>query len=371
MQTSGKTDIFVSMQEEPVVNPWLGEQIEKLLSEISEEDLRGRYEASKEADPEKTWEDFLCEEALKEKIKAQPALLEKREDFDLPESVRDRLEINSVRVLADLAQLTRETIDHIPGFTQGERDALYAFMEKKGIPARSSSKPVFMVFYSTPEEQQEKVLTYIDIFIHEATELLDYPKDCSLEEAIERACRLYDQALEVAREEKVDLVHYERYVRGYAKILTEYYQFGDEYKEKAEKYVLEDITLCEKIFGPSHEETGLAHRRAGSFLSLIEKYAEAAGEFLSSADIVKALKGDYDSTAGEDLEFAAYCYEEMGMYPLALDLYRQALDISLMHLGNNDIHPRPIMYEISMLYYKMGDRESSNEWMDRYDSFPE
>ena len=106
MQTSGKTDIFVSMQEEPVVNPWLGEQIEKLLSEISEEDLRGRYEASKETDPEKTWEDFLCEEALKENIKAQPALLEKREVFDLPESVRDRLEINSVRVLADLAQLS-------------------------------------------------------------------------------------------------------------------------------------------------------------------------------------------------------------------------------------------------------------------------
>ena len=66
-----------------------------------------------------------------------------------------------------------------------------------------------------------------------------------------------------------------------------------------------------------------------------------------------------------------HCYEEMGMYPLALDLYRQALDISLLHLGNNDIHPRPIMYEISMLYYKMGDRESSNEWMDRYDAFPD
>lgn len=36
-----------------------------------------------------------------------------------------------------------------------------------------------------------------------------------------------------------------------------------------------------------------------------------------------------------------------------------------------NIHPKPIMYEISSIYYKMGDSESAREWMDRYDSFPE
>ena len=29
------------------------------------------------------------------------------------------------------------------------------------------------------------------------------------------------------------------------------------------------------------------------------------------------------------------------------------------------------MYEISSIYYKMGDTGSAREWMDRYDSFPE
>ena len=29
------------------------------------------------------------------------------------------------------------------------------------------------------------------------------------------------------------------------------------------------------------------------------------------------------------------------------------------------------MYEISSIYYKMGDIGSVREWMDRYDSFPE
>ena len=36
-----------------------------------------------------------------------------------------------------------------------------------------------------------------------------------------------------------------------------------------------------------------------------------------------------------------------------------------------NIHPKPIMYEISSIYYKMGDTASAREWMDRYDSFPE
>ena len=36
-----------------------------------------------------------------------------------------------------------------------------------------------------------------------------------------------------------------------------------------------------------------------------------------------------------------------------------------------NIHPKPIMYEISSIYYKMGDTGSAREWMDRYDSFPE
>ena len=42
-----------------------------------------------------------------------------------------------------------------------------------------------------------------------------------------------------------------------------------------------------------------------------------------------------------------------------------------MNLGNANVHPKPIMYEISSIYYKRGETESAREWMDRYDSFPE
>lgn len=359
------------MQEDPVVNPWLGDQIIQLRSVNTDAQLREMYHAAREADPDLGWMDFLSETALHAKIKAEPSLLEPRDEFDLPESVRERLFMNQVMVLADLAQLTRETIEGIPGFTEEEKETLYAFMERKGIPARSSSRPVFLVFYTEAREEYEKTLSHIGVLLKGADEILERPGDASLEDALEQACLLYEEALRVAREDKVDLLHYEDYVRRYADLLREYYQFGDVYREKARRYSEEDISLCGKVFGPTHVKTGKALWKAASFLVLTDDFAEAAGQFLSSADIVKAAEGDFSAEAGEDLESAAYCYEKMGMYPLALELYEQALNISLMNLGNASIHPKPIMYEISSIYYKMGDTESAREWMDRYDSFPE
>ena len=359
------------MQEEPVVNPWLGDQIIRLRSVNTDAQLREMYRAAQEADPTLTWMDFLSETALHAKVKAEPSLLEPRDGFDLPVFIRERLFMNQVMVLADLAQLTRETIEGIPGFTREEKDTLYAFMERKGIPARSSSRPVFLVFYTEAREEYEKTLSHISVLLKGADEILERLGDAALEDALEQACLLYEEALRVAREDKVDLLHYEGYVRRYAGILTDYCQFGDLYREKAEQYSLEDVALCRKVYGPTHVKTGKALRKAASFLLLIDRFAEAAGHFLSSADIVKASEGDFSPEAGEDLESAAFCYEKMGMYPLALELYEQALNISLMNLGNANIHPKPIMYEISSIYYKMGDTGSAREWMDRYDSFPE
>ena len=371
MQTSGKTDIFVVMQEEPVVNPWLGDQIIQLRSVNTDAQLREMYRAAQEADPELGWMDFLSETALHAKVKAEPSLLEPREEFDLPPFIRERLFMNQVMILADLAQLTREIIEGLPGFTRKEKDILYTFMERKGIPARSSSRPVFLVFYSEAREEYDRTLSHIGILLKGADDLLEHPGDTALEDALEQACLLYDEALRVAREDRVDLLHYEGYVRRYADILMDYYQFGVVYREKAEQYSWEDVSLCRKVFGPTHVKTGKALRKAASYLLLIGKFAEAAEYFLSSADIVKAAEGVFSAEAGEDLESAAFCYEKMGMYPLALELYEQALNISFMNLGNANVHPKPIMYEISSIYYKMGETESAREWMDRYDSFPE
>lgn len=251
--------------------------------------------------------DFLSETALHAKVKAEPSLLEPREEFDLPPFIRKRLFMNQVMVLADLAQLTRETIEGLLGFTRKEKDILYTFMERKGIPARSSSRPVFYVFYTEAREEYDKILSHIGILLNGADEILEHSGGASREDALEQACLLYDEAL----------------------------------------------------------------RKAASYLLLIGKLAEAAEYFLSSADIVKAAEGVFSAEAGEDLESAAFCYEKMRMYPLALELYEQALNISFMNFGNANVHPKPIMYEISSIYYKMGDTGSALEWMNRYDSFPE
>ena len=133
--------------EEPIVNPWLGEQILKLRSVKTDEELRAMYKTAQEKGFKDSWEEFLCETALRAKVKEDPSLLEKREDMPLSQDIKDRLYINHVQVLADLAQFTRETIEHIPGFKSVEKDAIYAYLGLRGLPVRSCSKPVFYVFY--------------------------------------------------------------------------------------------------------------------------------------------------------------------------------------------------------------------------------
>ena len=97
------------------------------------------YHAEQESGTHKSWEEFLCETALRAKVKDDPTLLEKRDDMPLSQDIKDRLYINQVQVLADLAQFTRETIEGIPGFKHGEKDAIYAYLESRGLPVRSCS----------------------------------------------------------------------------------------------------------------------------------------------------------------------------------------------------------------------------------------
>lgn len=48
LHTSAKTNIFVTMQEEPVVNPWLGDQILRLCSANADSQLREMFRAARE-----------------------------------------------------------------------------------------------------------------------------------------------------------------------------------------------------------------------------------------------------------------------------------------------------------------------------------
>lgn len=144
--------------EEPVVNPWLGEQVLKLRSVNTDEELRAMYHAEQEDGTHKSWEEFLCETALRAKVKDDPSLLEKRDDMPLSQDIKERLYINQVQVLADLSQFTRETIEHIPGFKVGKRmpsmpiliarDCRFAaapsqsFLSSIPTPARPMSKPL-------------------------------------------------------------------------------------------------------------------------------------------------------------------------------------------------------------------------------------
>lgn len=354
--------------DEPVVNPWLGEQVLWLRSVKTDGELRAMYRAGWEEDGDGSWEVFLCETALRARVKDEPSLLERREDMPLSQDVKDRLAINQVEVLADLAQFTRETLEAIPGFTRGEKDSVYAYLESRGLPVRSCSRPVFFVFYPDTSEARELALAYIGILKHEAREVFK-KEGVDYFEALARAARLYEDALKAAQESDIDLLRYRDLVRDYADLLTEHRRFGNQYASRGEEMLRLELKLTGKIFGPLHENTCQVHRKMGDFYMLEDRYRESVTHFLEAARIVKESKGEYDAEAGDDIVWAGYVLGKLGDYRRALEIYLAGFALSLKYPGDAHLHPESLSYEIGELYAKLGYKEKAREWMEKAEEY--
>ena len=252
------------------------------------------YHAEQESGTHKSWEEFLCETALRAKVKDDPTLLERRDDMPLSQDIKERLYINQVQVLADLAQFTRETIEGIPGFKHGEKDAIYAYLESRGLPVRSCSKPVFFVFYPDTSEAYEQAIAYIGILKHEAKEVFK-KEGVSYDEALKRASRLYEDALKAAEEANLDPLRYRTLVSEYTTLLVDNYQLGNQYASRGEEMLRLEIKLTKKVYGPLHENTCQVFRKAGMFYIMTERYQPAVTHFMEAIKIVKETKGEYDA----------------------------------------------------------------------------
>ena len=328
----------------------------------TDEELRAMYQAGQENGAAKSWEEFLCETALRAKIKDDPSLLEKRDDMPLSADVKERLFINHVQVLADLAQFTRETIEGIPGFTRAEIDSIYAYLDSRGLPVQSCSRPVFFVFYPDTSEAYEQACTYIGILRHEAKEAFK-KEGVGYGEALEKAAKLYEDALKTADEATLDPQRYRNLVSEYATLLVENYQLKNPYVSRGEEMLQLEIRLTKKVFGPLHENTCRVYRKAGTFYIMTECYRKAITHFMEAVRIVKETKGEYDAKAGEDIVWVGFALGQLGQFQQALDMYMAGYELSLKYPGNSHIHPEPLSFEIGELFAKLGDKEKAREWM--------
>jgi len=359
------------MDNDPVVNPWLGEQIIRLRSVSADGELRDMYRAEQETAPGKTWEAFLCETALRAAVKAAPRLLERREEMDLPESVRERLYMNRVMVLADLAQLTREVLEGIPGFTREELDTLYAFLEGKGLPARSCSREVYMVFYPDTAEAYDRLVAEVRGLVQKAGGSFDDLDEQTFDEAVERADGYYEEALRKVGEYSLSPLEEEYVVSRYTDFMDGYRRPGKEYMQKIERYALRDLALCQKVYGPTHRLTGKAHRRLGEFYCREDRFREMPRHYLEAARITRETEGGPDARSGQDLMWAGYALSQLGRYKEAVDLYLISYRLALQYPGNPYIHPEPISDEISGFYAQMGDAQKAREWKEIAESYRE
>lgn len=120
-----------SVKPEPV-NPWLAELI-KLYRKGHDDNeaIREAYKQFCETNPDKSWADYLGEEALCDAIRRSPYLATRLEDMDMPERTKQILKDNcSVDTLTDIMQITREEFNVLFEDSRGDLNVLVHFLEQ-------------------------------------------------------------------------------------------------------------------------------------------------------------------------------------------------------------------------------------------------
>ena len=119
-----------SVKPEPV-NPWLAELIKLYRKEHDNEAIREAYKQFCEANPDKSWADYLGEEALCDAIRRSPYLATRLEDMDMPEKTTQILKDNcSVDTLVDIMQITKEEFNVLFEDSRGDLNVLVHFLEQ-------------------------------------------------------------------------------------------------------------------------------------------------------------------------------------------------------------------------------------------------
>lgn len=343
-------------------NPWLAEQVELLLSKHPEEELRARYQEAQKENERLKWETFLCSVALKEALVREPVLATKRQDMDLPESLIKWLSYNQVEVLIDLVQFPEEWLNGISGLTEEERATLRSYVVRLGYPPRSTDKPVYLHCLPEYHRPHDEAVWHIEKLTKQAEETLEEGSG-DYDTQLEKAVALYEEAVAYAQTHDCDLSCYERLVRGYAGLLINHWQFGDDFIEAAEKYILLDIDLATQVYGPRHIAVGEAHRKAGEYYYDLEQWSSAAWHYLDSADITRSLRG-MCSDLVDDLQLAAHCYDQLDDHRMALELLLNVYESCQGTPFNEELYLSGICYDIAQQYRALGNERKALEFLD-------
>lgn len=96
------------------INPWLAELILKYRKQHSDDSIREEYRLFCEHIPDKSWVDFLAEQALEEESLVNSFIRTALKDCDLPTETKDILSHNcDVENMADLLQITKEELEEL------------------------------------------------------------------------------------------------------------------------------------------------------------------------------------------------------------------------------------------------------------------
>ena len=115
------------------LNPWLEEQVKRLRSARTDDELRPFYMVYAPFGKNMSWSDFLMIRALEESLFSIPFLQTHRRSMDLPKEVKEWLYVNNVDMACDLIQITEEELRVLSRGENGIFEQITEYLSKQGI----------------------------------------------------------------------------------------------------------------------------------------------------------------------------------------------------------------------------------------------
>lgn len=128
--------------------------MEEFKSHFSERALRERYWEVHKKDSKLSWQDFVYESALREKL-SDPVLGTRIADTDLPDNIKEAFYDAYIDWIANLMQFSEQNLRHLKGLSGDDVDLVVLFLSERQICLRSYNySPIIVVLEEQIRERQ-------------------------------------------------------------------------------------------------------------------------------------------------------------------------------------------------------------------------
>ena len=125
------------------------------------------------------------------------------------------------------------------------------------------------------------------------------------------------------------------------------------------RYILESLTIREKILGKNHSLTATSYNNLGTLYETIGDYSKALSYYQKSLSVRKSIFGENHINTAKNYNNLGSLYQTLGKYKKAMDCHNKALDIRKKEYGDDHMETARSYGNIGFIHGRMGNYPES------------